>query len=912
MSLYQQQQGHQQQGGGGTAPRNEEEGEGKPLLSQNGSTMAATATKRPPVPSTQYLVALIATILLCIALFLNVFLPRTTTTQTTTVLSSAEEPGTDAAVYRPTCEVHSNRFTVHGVQTSMQDPGHQWSTVSCFPVVKETKSSWLFARTTPPDTPSINTYQAPDALLQVRLDTLAFPGRPPILGFGGAFTEAAARNFHTLSREGQELVLELLFGKDGLGYSLGRLHMNSCDFSVASYSFDDTDGDFDLKDFDMQVTHDVETGMVDFAKRAVSKFRRDWSRDEDGDSNNSFDGNMKLYASPWSPPAWMKNVTWQDDKGATHAAEMTYSSQPSCLRDGTGKDYKYAAAWALYFSKYLQAYSNLGLPFWGVTVQNEPEFPAPWEACSYDIMSEQEFVAYHLGPRLERDHPDVNIFIFDHNKDHIMNWTEHLLNETKPAAKYIAGTAYHWYAGGMDRLLDGALGNANLHRLQQQLLTKRLETSHLVLGSEACHCPSTGYSGGDINVYWSRAERYTHTILADLAAGSNAWVEWNLILDSIGGPNHLGNLCESTILAVPHRAKDATPDIPDLPGTYHPTTESPDSRLFSLNRYLVFVSVDFEVHFPMGNVSIGDGRTREELNAFGFPAKYLDKGVAVQPVYFYMGHVSRHVRPGSRSVPGLVTQGNATAGNRIFRPQGSVVNGGGQNDLARVGMEVTLWPCEGSTRQQFSWTNDSDEKHPYQIVARGHDWLGYPTTSCIANTEDPDFLGVRLDDCDSKQAGVFDIVPVPNDPLGRSRIHIKNFVESSGKTSKKENCLVIRKLQNNGGAYGPRGGAQVTIGSCTNSTSLWSFDREWGELISYELASLDSESGEPRDSETICMTTGWPFLQMGAFTSPNSDKIVVILNEARDPANYALADDEDLVMTGSIPPRSVQTFTLSQ
>ena len=66
----------------------------------------------------------------------------------------------------------------------------------------------------------------------------------------------------------------------------------------------------------------------------------------------------------------------------------------------------------------------------------------------------------------------------------------------------------------------------------------------------------------------------------------------------------------------------------------------------------------------MGNVSIGDGRTREELNAFGFPAKYLDKGVAVQPIYFYMGHVSRHVRPGSRSVPGLVTQGNTTVGNR--------------------------------------------------------------------------------------------------------------------------------------------------------------------------------------------------------------------------------------------------------
>ena len=880
--------------------------EGKPLLSgvENGQS---SSKRKTPSWSVQYLVALIATFLLCVALYLNIFVPRTTTTIAAPALSSAEEPET-TVMYRPLCEIHSDRFTVKGVQTSMKDPSHQWSAMSCFPVVKETKSQFLFAPKPAPEPPRVNTYSAPDALLQVSLDSLAFPGRPPILGFGGAFTEAAARNFHTLSADGQELVLELLFGKDGLGYSLGRVHMNSCDFSVESYSFDETDGDFDLVDFDMQVTHDVETGMVDFAKRAVSKFRQDWA----GNDSDNLDGKMKLYASPWSPPGWMKNPTWQDDENATYAAKMTFSTQPSCLREGTDKKSKYAAAWALYFSKYLTAYSNLGVPFWGVTVQNEPEFPAPWEACSYSPITEQQFVAHHLGPQLERDHPDVKILIFDHNKDHIMKWTKNLLNETKPAAKYVAGTSYHWYAGGMDRLLDGALGISNLHRLQQQLLTKRLETSHLVLGSESCHCPSTGYSGGDINIYWSRAERYTHTILADLAAGSNGWVEWNLILDSIGGPNHLGNLCDSTILAVPHRAKDATPDMPDLPGTCHRVVDTFSFALSLTESCLCFVRAEFEVHSPMGNVSIGDGRTREELNALGFPAKYLDKGVAVQPIYFYMGHVSRHVRPGSRSVPGLVTQGNATAGNRIFRPQGSVVTGGGQNDLARVGIEVTLWPCEGSTRQEFSWINGGDGKFPNRIVVHGHDWLGHPSTSCIANSEDPDFLGVRLDDCDSKMAGVFDIVPVHEDPLGRSRIYIKNFVKASGKKSKKEYCLVVRKLQNNGGAYGPRGGAQVTIGSCSNSTSLWLFDADVGELISYELASVDSDAGKPRDSEAVCMTTGWPFLQMGAFTLPDSSKTLVILNEANDPANYALADDGDLLMTGNIPPRSVQTFDLSE
>merc|ERR1719506_2166604 len=120
----------------------------------------------------------------------------------------------------------------------------------------------------------------------------------------------------------------------------------------------------------------------------------------------------------------------------------------------------------------------------------------------------------------------------------------------------------------MDRLLDGSLGIPNMHRLQDNLASIGVKHSHIVLGSEACHCPTTGYAGGDIDTYWARAERYAHTILADLAAGSNGWLEWNLILDGIGGPNHLGNLCDAPILAVPHRdianQGKAIPPLPDF------------------------------------------------------------------------------------------------------------------------------------------------------------------------------------------------------------------------------------------------------------------------------------------------------------------------------------------------------------
>ena len=77
-----------------------------------------------------------------------------------------------------------------------------------------------------------------------------------IIGFGGAFTEATAINFNTLPVDVQRLVIDKYFGKDGIGLSLGRIHINSCDFSPDSYSFDDIPDDFDLEYFDKEVTHD--------------------------------------------------------------------------------------------------------------------------------------------------------------------------------------------------------------------------------------------------------------------------------------------------------------------------------------------------------------------------------------------------------------------------------------------------------------------------------------------------------------------------------------------------------------------------------------------------------------------------------------------------------------------------------
>lgn len=515
------------------------------------------------------------------------------------------------------------------------------------------------------------------------------------------------------------------------------------------------------------------------------------------------------------------------------------------------------------------------------------EFPAPWEACSYTPEIESEFIAHHLGPMLNETHPDVKLFIFDHNKDHAPLWADEILPSSTSnsslnkaaAAKYVDGVAVHWYADSGDRLLDGALGAANMHRLLNHIeerdeaiasMNDDVVKDTLILGTESCHCPSTGYAGGDIRVAWARAERYAHTILSDLASGSSGWIEWNLLLDSIGGPNHLGNMCDAPILAVPHRALDA--DIEGIP-------------------HLMSWEVDKN---PFGRI-IGDERTKAELNALGISSKYLDVGLAVQPMYYYMGHISRYVRPGSTPVKALVDSSEQSVNidvpdfpSRTFRASEAGIAGGGLNELARDGTEATLWPCEGSTRQNWKL----NEKNQLQVF--GQDWLGRPTSSCLSNTADDDLQTLVLTSCDEKYGnpGVFQIEAFEDSPS-----YIKMKLEGTNKRSANK-CVLAKAVKNNGGSYGVRGGSQVDIGDCSEAAAKWKFSS--GEILSTYF-----------DGGEVCLTTGWPFLQVGAFKTPSSpegSKTVLILNEAEQSANYVLKDGEIIIATASIPSHSIQTI----
>jgi len=322
-----------------------------------------------------------------------------------------------------------------------------------------------------------------------------------IVGFGGAFTESAALVLQRLSPEQRERVLQGYFGPDGLGYTLGRVHINSCDFSTGNYAFDDVDNDHDLTHFDMNVSRDSEA-LIPFIRDAQDILKSQGKA-------------LKLFGTPWSPPAWMKSNNQMDN-----------SNRP-CLKSGM------EATWASYMAKWVSAYKAKDIPLWGITMQNEPENNASWDACLFTAEEGAEFIASHLGPTMRDQHPDVLIFAFDHNKDHVYEWATTTYNS--PAKEYVAGIAYHWYSG------DSFEAVRHVHESFPQAV---------LLPSEATYERYRWHPGATLATgEWSFGEGYAHDIIGDLNAGSVGWTDWNLILDENGGPNHVNNVCDAAMQA---------------------------------------------------------------------------------------------------------------------------------------------------------------------------------------------------------------------------------------------------------------------------------------------------------------------------------------------------------------------------
>ena len=311
-----------------------------------------------------------------------------------------------------------------------------------------------------------------------------------LLGFGGAFTEAAAVTWQRLHEVQREQLLRDYFDRDaGHGYTMCRVHMNSCDFALGNYAHVETPGDVELKSFNIDRDRQALLPFIQAALRVAGR-------------------PIQLLVSPWSPPAWMKS-----NGQMNHGGKLLP---------------QYAQAWARCFVRFIQAYEAEGVLLWGVSVQNEPAATQTWDSCLFSAEEERDFVRDHLGPELVKAGLGrIRIVIWDHNRD-LMVERASVVYADPEAAKYVWGTGFHWY------------GENHFDHVQ---LVHDAWPDKQLLFTEGCQ------EGGPHQGSWDLGERYGRSMINDINRWTVGWIDWNLLLDESGGPNHVGNLCSAPILA---------------------------------------------------------------------------------------------------------------------------------------------------------------------------------------------------------------------------------------------------------------------------------------------------------------------------------------------------------------------------
>ncbi|HMI60222.1 MAG TPA: hypothetical protein VK518_04920, partial [Puia sp.] len=288
-----------------------------------------------------------------------------------------------------------------------------------------------------------------------------------IEGIGGALTDASAETFAKLPKEKQQELLTAYYSPaGGIGYTLARTNIQSCDFSSGTYSYVG-DNDPQLKTF--TVDHDKQY-RIPLIKQAIT----------------AAGGKLKLYVSPWSPPAWMK-----DNNSVTGGGHL----KP-----------EFDQPWANFYIKFIRTYEALGIPIWGLTVQNEPMAKQKWESCVFTAEEQRDFIKNFLGPTLQKaGMSSKKLICWDHNRDLLYQQASTIL-EDPGAAKYIWGIGFHWY----ETWTGGPMQFDNLKLVHEAFPGKNL------IFTEGC---KEKFSFDSLQS-WSLGERYGYSMINDFNSGA--------------------------------------------------------------------------------------------------------------------------------------------------------------------------------------------------------------------------------------------------------------------------------------------------------------------------------------------------------------------------------------------------------
>lgn len=379
--------------------------------------------------------------------------------------------------------------------------------------------------------------------VSLTVDTLA-PGHP-ITGVGAALTEASAYVLAQLPRGQRDAVLDACFGPAGLDLTMARTHIGACDFTVKGrYSYADTPGDTALEHFSISPDTEGFPGALDPHYDLLPLLRDALARQRA----------LSIVASPWTAPAWTKDNADFYTKGK-RGGRLLPEHYPT---------------FAHYMARYVKAYAEAGVPIWAVTPLNEPGgVGGQWESMEFTPSEMRDYIRDHLGPALAPT--GTRILQFDHNRDaQAIAFTQAAFADTA-CARFVWGTAVHWYSTTISACPE-VIGGLQLMAPDKPVI----HTEGCIDGiGNADNSPGGRFAGWrndawwwqeratDWGYYWApEAEkplhpryapvhRYARDLIDGFASGLAGWIDWNLVLDSKGGPNHEGNLCAAPIMIEP-------------------------------------------------------------------------------------------------------------------------------------------------------------------------------------------------------------------------------------------------------------------------------------------------------------------------------------------------------------------------
>ncbi len=290
-------------------------------------------------------------------------------------------------------------------------------------------------------------------------------------GFGVAITPATCYELSLMNPADRHALLENIYTEKGIGLSVGRLCIGASDYSAELYSYDDEPFDTELKHF--SVSRD-EQYVIPMIKEILA-----------------INPNLYLFASPWSPPFWMKT-------GGSMCGGYMRSEFLDCYAD--------------YIIKFIRAYAEHGIKISAITPQNEPntQQSGHMPACIWHPEIEAKFIGI-LKKKFAEQNLDIEIWMYDHN----FNDTARVLwqlDNCHGLSKICDGVAFHYYNGTVEQTAEVTRKYPNLKL-------------HFTEGG-----PRLTENYSDDWCKWG-------TIVSEaIKTGYRSFTGWNLILDEMGGP----------------------------------------------------------------------------------------------------------------------------------------------------------------------------------------------------------------------------------------------------------------------------------------------------------------------------------------------------------------------------------------